>query len=380
MGANFAFFLPIMMASFGFAFLFAWAWGARGAEWWSCGFFSVAAGFAVPAAYALLPSDRWGIPANIVFASGFLFFSQALLARWRTDWLLSLRIAVWGISILLSITGNLLDHGPLELMASDFGCFLLIAIPLIAGRRHLARWSDRTLFAAVSLVAMDNLFRGVTLQLTRGNGDFFASEYAFLMQALASLFGLFMALSALSALILDLLAQYRHDAHVDPLSGLLNRRGFEDAMASASPDGSVVVCDIDHFKTVNDRLGHAVGDQVIAMLAQMIREEAPPRSVAARFGGEEFVLFLPAMDAARAAAIGNIVRERFATEAAADLGIDHDLTASLGLSTVQISDRSIHDAIARADLALYDAKAQGRNRLCVRRALAAPTSLVARRA
>ena len=81
-GENFAFFLPIMMASFGVAFLIVWGWGAREAGWWSGAFFSVATGFSGPVAFDFLPTDLWGIVADTAFATGFLLFSQALLTHW----------------------------------------------------------------------------------------------------------------------------------------------------------------------------------------------------------------------------------------------------------------------------------------------------------
>lgn len=376
-GENFAFFLPIMMASFGVAFLIVWGWGARGAGWWSGAFFSVAGGFAVPAAFAALPTDLWGIVADLLFATGFLLFSQALLDRWRPGWLLRLRIAIWGASVLLCGLALTVDDVPFELVSSDFGCFLLITIPLVAGRGQMRGWPDRALYAAAILVALDNLVRGSTVSLTL-DANFGASTYAFLMQALACMFGLFLALSALAASMLDVLARYRHDAHVDPLSGLLNRRGFDEAVARQwRKGGSLIACDIDHFKRVNDNHGHASGDRVIVTLADMLRTLAPANSIIARFGGEEFILFLPATDAATAARIADAVRLHFVEQGAARLGLPRPLTASFGLTTLHRADPSIHDAIARADSALYEAKETGRNRLCVRRALAMPDAIPA---
>ncbi|KKW91123.1 GGDEF domain-containing protein [Sphingobium chungbukense] len=375
MGENFAFFLPIMMAGFGVLFGIVWRWRVRAAGFWSGAFFCVAGGFAVPVAFAALPSTTWGLVADMMFASGFLLFSQALLERWRPSWLLPARIAIWGLSLLLCAVALVLDNLPLSLVASDFGCFLLIALPLIAGKDHLDDWSDRTLFAAALLVALDNLFRGSTVPLTLSAGGFHNSEYAFLMQAMACVFGLFLALAALAATMLDQLARYRRDALHDPLSGLLNRRGFDDAIAGWTHKmpvaGSLIVCDIDHFKAINDEYGHALGDRVIETLAKILARSAPPDAVTARFGGEEFVLLLPETDAARAAAIANDIRESLAREVANELGLRRPLTASFGLSTVQHGDASVHDAIARADAALYEAKAGGRNRVCVRRSLSA---------
>ncbi|WP_022681278.1 GGDEF domain-containing protein [Sphingobium bisphenolivorans] len=375
MGENFAFFLPIMMASFGFMFLLLWSSRVRAAGYWSAAFFCIAGGFAVPAGYAAFPSVLWSLLADMLFATGFLLFSEALLQRWRPRWLAGTRLAIWGGSILLCWAAIVRGNLQLELVASDFGCFLLIGVPLVAGKDHLARWPDRVLFGAAFLVALDNLARGSTVPLTLTSGaDFSSSQYAFLMQALACVFGLFLALAALCANVIDLLARYQREAWIDPLSGLLNRRGLDAALAklpgSAVPDGSVIVCDIDHFKAVNDAFGHAQGDQVIAALAALLHRAAPQGAIVARLGGEEFLLFLPGMNAAQAAHVANDVRESFAEDVSAELALDRRLTASFGLSTVQRGDASIDEAIRRADEALYDAKARGRNRLSVRRALA----------
>ncbi len=377
MGENFAFFLPVMMAGFGIAFLIIWGWGAREAGWWSGGFFSVTGGFAVPVAFAAYPTHVWGIVADLMFATGFLFFSQALLDRWRRNWMLTLRWAIWGLSLCLCALGLVLGNVPFELVASDIGCFLLISIPLIAARGQLRSWPDRALYAAATLIALDNLLRGSSVSFTLPDGvELRDSQYAFLMQALACIFGLFLALSALAASMRDVLARYRHDAHVDPLSGLLNRRGFEEAVARLqrrdAMGGSLIACDIDHFKVVNDSHGHDMGDQVIISLAQTLRLLAPADAVVARFGGEEFILLLPGIDPAAAGGIADAMRLRFAEQAAPRLGLPGILTASFGLTTLHCADRSIHDAIARADSALYEAKGSGRNRLCIRRALAMP--------
>ncbi|APL93545.1 diguanylate cyclase [Sphingomonas sp. BHC-A] len=376
MGENFAFFLPVMMASFGVVFAFVWTLGIRAAGYWSAAYLCVAGGFAVPAGFALLPTPLWGFVADLLFASGFLLFSQALLERWRPNWLLRARIAIWALSVLLCAMSLLLDNLPFELVSSDFGCFLLIGLPLIAGRDRLDNWSDGALFGAAALVALDNLMRGSTVPLTLSSDSFLNSDYAFLMQALACVLGLFLALAALAANMLDLLACYRRDALHDPLSGLLNRRGFDDAIGQRTrklpTQGSLIVCDIDHFKTINDAHGHALGDRVIVALARILMEFAPADAITARFGGEEFIMFLPDADAARAATTANDIRESVAREVASQLGLSRPLTASFGLSAVQPGDAAIHDAIARADAALYEAKTHGRNRVCVRRALAVP--------
>ena len=132
----------------------------------------------------------------------------------------------------------------------------------------------------------------------------------------------------------DVLTRYRHDAHVDPLSGLLNRRGFEEAVAHHDAGGSLIACDIDHFKRVNDAHGHGLGDRVIVALADALRALAPADAAIARFGGEEFILFLPGADPAMATGIADAIRLRFAEQAASRLGLPGPLTASFGLTSL----------------------------------------------
>lgn len=379
MGENFAFFLPFMMASFGIAFLIVWRWRLPAAAWWSAGYFCLSGGFAVTLASNSFQNSLWSILSDLLFVTGCLMFGQALLERWRPSWLLLPRIVIWGLSVLLFTLAVHFDNVAFELVACNFGCFLLIGLPLIAAKGHLRKMSDRTLFGAAALVALDNLVSGGTVGFTLSNtsdADFLSSYYGFLLQALACIFGLFLALAALATQMVDLLARYQREAMIDPLSGLLNRRGFDEAVGQLGPghrrDGSLILCDIDHFKAVNDEFGHALGDQVIVVLAEILGQVAPAYAVTARFGGEEFVLFLPDTNAAHAAGIADEVRESFTLAVASRLGLARPLTASFGLSTIQRGDGSILDAIARADSALYDAKARGRNRICVRRALSSP--------
>jgi diguanylate cyclase (GGDEF)-like protein len=376
-GENFAFFLPIMMASFGLVFALLRSWRIRAAAYWSASFFCSAGAFAAPLGTVAVPSLGWQLLSDTLFAISFLAGSQALLIRWRPDWLLSVRIAICILSITLCAVAIAFDKLQLELAASDFGCFLLAALPLIAGRKYLKQWPDRILFTASGLVALDNLVRGSTISLTfDGQGNFQDSLYAYMMQATACISGLFLAMASLSALIMDQLRRYQREALHDPLSGLLNRRGFDEAVADrahkGTMEGSLIVCDIDHFKALNDQHGHMMGDRAICILAEILRRHAPAGAISARFGGEEFVLYLPGVNAARAASIANDIRESLARDIAPRLGLDRALTASFGLSTVQDGAGSVHDAIVRADDALYEAKARGRNRVCVRRLLTTP--------
>jgi len=161
------------------------------------------------------------------------------------------------------------------------------------------------------------------------------------------------------------LEQARDDARRDPLTGLPNRRAFEDAYAAAAANEEnicVAICDVDKFKSVNDRFGHAVGDRVLKAIAEALRVGCDEHLVA-RFGGEEFVVMftglnpadaLSTLEGARAAVAAKRYRLR---ETDAPLGA---VTFSAGLTLVAPDD-TIGSAMGRADRLLYAAKENGRN-------------------
>jgi len=160
-------------------------------------------------------------------------------------------------------------------------------------------------------------------------------------------------------------------AEEDPLSGLLNRRAFQpfadDAWATFMRHQrifSVVVIDADHFKTVNDTHGHRAGDEVIRTIGRIIAEEIRTTDKAARFGGEEFVLLLRENDVSGAWVLAERIRLRIASEKTSVGAGTVSVTVSMGIAEVDITDRDVEDTIARADRALYAAKASGRNRVC----------------
>ncbi|HQF53864.1 MAG TPA: GGDEF domain-containing protein [Fibrobacteria bacterium] len=161
-------------------------------------------------------------------------------------------------------------------------------------------------------------------------------------------------------------SQLQELAEHDPLTRLHNRRGLENhlsALASrsidpANPVMGVMMVDLDHFKTVNDTLGHDAGDEILRRLAGLIQEEMRPNNLAARWGGEEFILLLPGIPVARLLPAAEKVRARVESELQYK---DHRITASIGIAHGRVEE---FEALAkRADEALYRAKAAGRNRV-----------------
>lgn len=144
------------------------------------------------------------------------------------------------------------------------------------------------------------------------------------------------------------------EAETDLLTGLPNRRAFERAMDNAGDGDAIAILDLDEFKSVNDREGHAAGDRVLRLMGACLSTEARGRDCVARIGGEEFALILTSGGDAGAFAFLQRLRRRWAESGST-------VTFSAGVATVQPGEAAI-DAMHRADLALYDAKANGRNR------------------
>jgi len=169
-------------------------------------------------------------------------------------------------------------------------------------------------------------------------------------------------------------AEFERLSLLDPMTGIANRRHFDDRAAAeiarARREGSqlgVVMFDIDHFKQVNDRFGHAAGDIVIQRVVERARGELRASDFIARLGGEEFALLVPNAAPAGLRQLTERIREEIAAtaiETGSPDGTDPiAVTASFGLALLRPEDAAIDSVLMRADAALYQAKRQGRNRV-----------------
>ena len=169
------------------------------------------------------------------------------------------------------------------------------------------------------------------------------------------------------------LENVRRDALTDPLTGIANRKQFDqrlrEACAAALEDGgevALVMADIDHFKAFNDRFGHRVGDEVLKLVARHLRNHVKGRDTPARYGGEEFALILPATTLEGAGVLADQIRKSLAEHSLTSRKTDlryGKVTLSLGIAVYRLGER-LDDLLQRADRALYLAKQEGRNRVC----------------
>jgi len=164
--------------------------------------------------------------------------------------------------------------------------------------------------------------------------------------------------------------ELRHQAETDPLTGLANRRRFFTALllagervARKGDRCAVLMLDLDHFKAVNDRYGHAVGDTVLRSFAEILRDSLRSSDLAGRVGGEEFAVLLPHTDLAGALLLAERIRHAVASYCRVPQHPELRMTVSIGASELLPEDPSPEVALARADAALYRAKQAGRNRV-----------------
>ncbi|MFY0614826.1 MAG: diguanylate cyclase [Hyphomicrobiaceae bacterium] len=166
--------------------------------------------------------------------------------------------------------------------------------------------------------------------------------------------------------------ELRHLSVTDHLTGISNRRKFLSDLKAAHGKVrqdrgtySLVMIDVDHFKNVNDTFGHAMGDQVLKRLSQLIKSELRPLDQVCRYGGEEFVVLLPDTSIGGAFSTAERIRNAAKDQLFETDGQSIQITISVGATQIDSRDEQFDAALARADSALYQAKELGRDRVII---------------
>jgi diguanylate cyclase len=164
----------------------------------------------------------------------------------------------------------------------------------------------------------------------------------------------------------------RNESMTDPLTTLANRKFFDEALARSVADAglstepmSLMLTDIDHFKTFNDTHGHLTGDQVLRLVAMSVKQNVKGQDIAARYGGEEFAVVLPRTSLREALAVADQIRRNVMSKELMKRSTGEHLgrvTISIGVAGHRGGD-TVHSLIERADSCLYAAKNNGRNRV-----------------
>lgn len=316
----------------------------------------------------LAPSLRlWGrLAVAISIAAAAMFFTRfADLPRYvrRGHRLLVAYAVLVGATALLGLVPPLDGIG-----RTLINPLLIVGAPLFIGIAALAAWRGSR-YAGLFMLGWTPLLLVTavsSLQLYGTSSAWTWSEQAGLLCGAleALLFSLALAYRTLE--LRRAHEQARMQADIDSLTGLYNRRAWQAQVEGQRIDGplSMLFLDIDQFKRLNDRHGHHVGDDALRALARAIGSELRPNDIAGRYGGEEFVVALPATDSTQAVGVAERIRERMQQGPAGKPGSAP--TVSIGVaSRLPGEDGTL--LLRRADRAMYTAKKAGRNRVALAR-------------
>ena len=246
-----------------------------------------------------------------------------------------------------------------------FGCWNIRKKAFAGGIESLVFWA---IFIAGSQFWLRS---GVTLTLetVQSGAAYRDSTYWAVLNATVAICSILVALSLIAACATDVIKEIRTVSETDSLTGLRNRRAFDEAVetlitnsARAGLPVSLAILDIDHFKQVNDTYGHQVGDKVIAELGTLIRKIPRKSDISGRLGGEEFAILLWNTDLAGARLFAEGLRNTFETLRFEGMPRKQGCTISMGVAQLQESE-DFDDLYGRTDAALYEAKNKGRNRV-----------------
>ncbi len=349
--------------------------GARGARLWAAGFLFNGLSLFV---FALDLPPLWETPSRIVnhMALGVssAFFLAGFWKFGKQPGRLSLLILVVAIPAFSLLAWEWLwPNARMRILttASSQALFLLVLQHSLAAppRVELATIYRRLRLVVIAYLLLVVWGYGSVAEVLPTTARVDIGYHRLLFSGGSLLFMLTLAVGCL-ALQFALLAARSDDlAKTDWLTGLLNRRGLFQAVSerqanSAEGEGqSLIALDIDHFKQINDRYGHAAGDHVLQVLAGHLRALADTGVLVARIGGEEFSILVPDKPAEAAAALAERVRRRCDDETVVcSDGQPIRFTISAGVAEGAAVE-PLEKALARADQALYEAKRQGRNQV-----------------
>jgi len=343
----------------------------KGIGHWSLGLALLVVASLLSVARAILPAALALFGANAALLAGIgltmvgtrLFYGRS--PGWRLFcliWLCSVAGLAWWLLVTPYFEARVL------IFSCAASCFYGAQLLLIArhGERHVSNYFFGLLMA-LQFVLMPvrgamALLSGVAMVDLRGNSDL-ASLYL----GVANFMALLLTVGFMMVAMRRLQNILEQRSTLDPLTQVLNRRGFaaayeqERARRRGAARPMTLMCfDLDHFKLINDRFGHASGDRVLVRVAREIRNALRESDHVARFGGEEFVVLLPDTVTERALLVAERIRSALHTDSGEPLP-PH--TVSIGIACQQTAQETLESMLERADSALFRAKANGRDRI-----------------
>lgn len=364
---------PLVTLSFGCILLFGWTLlrEEKALLWIALGYILSAAGMTMQSVMTNEDLARWTIVSAPLYIGGAWCAAQGIAKRYDTSAhpLVAFLIGIIGLSIIAyySRVDNNLWVRTLTLNISIL-LVQVLALPSVFFSKKIANAWDRCLLWSFVVFSLIIFCRIVIVANARSSLDLVQltqSTYWRFLLISSLFFSLWFMAILLGATIVTILKNLRHDRDHDALTGLLNRRAFfERATAVTSNDiekaAVILALDIDHFKVVNDTFGHHTGDVVLKRVADTLRMTVGEQHLIARLGGEEFVVALFDATPEHVIEIAELIRTNLAS-----LSIPNGpskISASFGIAKYQ-DPTNLIGALKKADRALYNAKADGRDKI-----------------
>ena len=323
------------------------------------------------------PLLLWVLLPAMGYVVGMALQCKALALRWGVAYPLRWALVVGGLTLVAQAWFTLADPQlRMRIQTLNLCIYLMAGLPLLQWRRmrirtrfdHLLRWA---LLATMAMwLVCGYVLLPMSLHSLQHPHAFTQTVYWLGAHMAAMLSAMMLAGTMFFACLHDVVYRLDSERQLDPLTQILNRRGFHEqlqqqAQRAPARRWAVLLCDVDHFKHVNDTLGHEAGDQVLQNIARIVRQQLRASDLLARFGGEEFVVLLADTDGPAAVQVAERIRLQVAQHARLP-ALRAPITISVGVAaTAYGSVAAVESALRSADMQMYRAKAAGRNQVAL---------------
>lgn len=362
---------PAVMLFIGIALLFAWSFDRqeRAPFWMAIGVISTGIPLGIQSLLPVALIAQYAVWTAVLYLAGAWCIGYSIAVKFKAPYGHRYAVPI-AIMCLLGIYYFSRVQESLAIRAAilSAGLGLLQMLPLTRALRYRPQGDmfDASLYWSYIAFCIYTALRPVAFMLFEQllRQDLVNTVYWFVTLLSSILFCMTFSFLLLGSCIRSRIRKLHAERDLDPLTNLMNRRAFDESVLQMKGAGevAVVLADVDHFKQINDQYGHDVGDEVLRQLGQCLRQASRVGDLVARLGGEEFVLLLPQTDSATAQVFAQRLQALLA-QGCCTLPDKRRVTMSFGVASLQGG--PMHEAIKRADVALYRAKEAGRNRICV---------------
>lgn len=365
---------PAVMLYLGIALLVAWGYDrSQRALWWmSMGVFSTGIPLGIQSVLSSAQIGHYAIYTAVFYLLGAWCIGCSISVKFKAPYAHRIAIVV-GAAVMVGLYyySRVEENLPVRAFILSLGLGILQLLPVLPALRYRPRNDilDAILYWSYVVFCIYTAWRPFMFTVFEQFlvKDLVGSVYWFVTLLSSILFCMTFSFLLLGSCIRNMLRTLHTERNLDPLTNLLNRRAFDESVMhmTAQPghgEIAVVLADIDHFKRINDQWGHDVGDEVLRQLGHCLRQATRSNDLVARLGGEEFVLVLPRTDIATAYKLAERIQAVLA-QGQCELPDLRRVTMSFGVASLR--EGAVAQGIKQADIALYQAKQSGRDRICI---------------